>query len=334
MKSSEVLLTLRQNLISGFKKYEVILMPIIRFLINIGLLYMLKERTSYTGALSSVIVTIIIALVGAVVSAEWILIASIFLVPIYLIPSSLIIAAMAFAILASLYILYGRFFPKESLFIIATIVAFPINMELLVPIVAALFGNIASMVAIIIGLLLKFILPQLSANLTVVEKNQTTESLEKLLAMDFKALIADQTMLIMITVFLVVFMTIYLIKKLSIDYGPYIAIMIGAVMNIMGFGLAKIFFVDIEIDLIRIVIETILMSLIGVVIQFFSIALDYQRAENVNFEDDDNYYYVRIVPKIKLSFKQNKVKRVYTDEEHLHHDNRINLSGDHFNQEI
>ena len=116
-----------------------------------------------------------------------------------------------------------------------------------------------------------------------------------------------------------VFSVIYIIRKQAIDYGPYIAIGVGAIMNIIGFGLASIFFEDIGISLVSIIIESILFSLIAGVMQFLSGVLDYQRAETVNFEDDDNYYYVKIVPKIKLNFKEKEVKKVYTSTNSMNH---------------
>jgi hypothetical protein len=37
---------------------------------------------------------------------------------------------------------------------------------------------------------------------------------------------------------------------------------------------------------------------IACVMVFFDVLLDYDKAENVQFQDEDNYYYVKIVPKI------------------------------------
>lgn len=44
----------------------------------------------------------------------------------------------------------------------------------------------------------------------------------------------------------------------------------------------------------------------GVVIQFIFMNLDYARTENVQFEDDEYYYYVKAVPK-KMIAKEEKV---------------------------
>ena len=318
MKSSEALLTIRQNLISIFKQYEMILLPIIRFIVSFIGLHMLIDAVAYTGTLSHIIPMIAIALIGAFASAEWIEVASIFLVFVTLLPSNPILAGLFFLALIMIYILYGRLFPRESLLIMGILVAFAMHIELIVPIVAALFGSYACIISISIGTVIWFIMPELRASLPndIANKDQIIDTINQLINFDFKSLLANETMMVVIIIFFIVFSIIYIIRKLPIDYGAYIAICIGAIMNIVGFGLASIFFIDIHINLVSVSIKTIIFSLLAVVMQFLSGVLDYQRAETVNFEDDDNYYYVKIVPKIKLRSKQKKVKKVYTDLEH------------------
>ena len=322
MNFSEMLLIIRQNLISILKKYELILLPIIRFIISFSVLQMLKEATHYTGALSGLLVISALSLIGAFASAQLIEICSIFLVIIFVAPSNPIMAVILFIILSMIYILYGRIFPKESMLVIVTMVAFSIKMELAVPIIGALVGSYISVVAIMIGIIIWFMIPKLQMIVpsTGLDKAELVDALTQLLAADFKALVSDQMMMVMLVVCFIVFTCIYLIKKLSIDYGAYIAIVIGAVMNILGFGLGEVFLLDSHINFVRVSIETIGISLVAVVIQFLSIALDYQRAETVNFEDDDNYYYVKIIPKIKLNSKHKKEKKVYTDLAHTSYD--------------
>ena len=43
---------------------------------------------------------------------------------------------------------------------------------------------------------------------------------------------------------------------------------------------------------------------------FFIKNLDYSRVENVSFEDDEYYYYVTAVPKIRLTEEEKHIKRI------------------------
>lgn len=332
MKYNEVLLTVRQNLISAFKRYEYLIVPFLRFILSFSALRMLKSATSYEGVLGGVISLLGISLIGAFTSAECIEVCTIFIVCIFVASYNPILAILLFLGLCGIYILFGRFFPKESILIFVTLIAFSIKMELAVPILAALIGSYACVIAILIGIALWYILPEISVILAgaSLEKDQLIDTLTKLLSIDYKGLFTNQTMMIMMIVFFTVFTAIYIIRKQAIDYGPYIAIGVGAVMGIIGFCMATIFFVDTDIHLIKVVVETILFSLAAVVVQFLSVVLDYQRAEVVSFEDDDNLYYVKIVPKIHMNFKHKKVKKVYTGASQNSHFDRSIMNDDDF----
>ncbi|MFQ7714203.1 MAG: hypothetical protein ACLRI8_07330 [Agathobacter rectalis] len=58
--------------------------------------------------------------------------------------------------------------------------------------------------------------------------------------------------------------------------------------------------------IIWLVLSTVAAIFAGVVIQFIFMNLDYARTENVQFEDDEYYYYVKAVPK-KMIAKEEKV---------------------------
>lgn len=315
MKSNEVLLTIRQNLISAYKKGEIFILPILKFILCLSTLRILKGVTRYDGAWGSIFILMGIALVGAFASAETVELVAILISVIFLLPANPIFAAVLFIGLIMLYILFGRLFPKESLLIIVMLVAFSINMEIGIPIIAALFGGYASIIAIVIATMLWYLLPEIGGILPPLptDKGEMLEVFRTLVSIDFKALFMNKTMMVVCIVFLIVFTVVYIIRKLPMDYGPYIAIGIGAVMNIIGFGLASIFFVDIEVNIVLVLIETIIYCCVAIVIQFLSIVLDYQSAESVEFEDDDNYYYVKIVPKIKLDIAQKNAPKVYTN---------------------
>jgi hypothetical protein len=58
------------------------------------------------------------------------------------------------------------------------------------------------------------------------------------------------------------------------------------------------------------VVSVIVGGLISLIItwflQFFLHSVDYTKAEKVQFEDDEYYYYVKAVPKIKVNIQKNK----------------------------
>lgn len=314
MKSNEALLTIRQNLITVFKKYEYIIIPVLKFILCFSALRMLIQNIGYEGIFKNIFIQLVISLIGAFVSAGCIGIGTILLASLLVMANNMILGTMLFLFLCLVYILYGHLFPKESLMIIVMLVALGIRLELLVPIITALFGSYISVGALLIGIMIWYYVPSLMQVLPTgpIDKNHILDTVNQLISLDYKVLLLNKEMLVMMVIVFIVFSGVYFIRKQPIDYGPYIAISVGGVLNILGFGLGKIFFPNLSIDLIMVVVMTILACIVACCMQFLSIALDYQRAEVVNFEDDDNYYYVKIVPKIHIGAKKKVVKHVYS----------------------
>lgn len=315
MKSNEALLSMRQNIISEFKKYEYIILPFMKFILIFSAIHMLITATNYTGALSGVIAVMFLALIGTFVSAQWILIGSILLTTLFILPANPIFAILMFILLTILYLAFMRLFPKEGLLTLVTLMAFAINVPLILPIIIALLGGYICIVMMIIGVIVWFMVPELTAVIqtTTLNKSEIVDLATSVSKTDFNALLMDEKMLSVVVVFFIVFSVVYIIRKQSIDYAPYIAIGVGMVVNILGFGLAILFFDDIGMKMGSIILWTVIGGIVAVVVQFFSVALDYQRSEVVQFEDDDNYYYVKVVPKINVKVKHTTVKHVYTN---------------------
>ena len=315
MKSNEALLSMRQNIISEFKKYEYIILHFMKFILIFSAIHMLITATNYTGALSGVIAVMFLALIGTFVSAQWILIGSILLTTLFILPANPIFAILMFILLTILYLAFMRLFPKEGLLTLVTLMAFAINVPLILPIIVALLGGYICIVMMIIGVIVWFMVPELTAVIqtTTLNKSEIVDLATSVSKTDFNALLMDEKMLSVVVVFFIVFSVVYIIRKQSIDYAPYIAIGVGMVVNILGFGLAILFFDDIGMKMGSIILWTVIGGIVAVVVQFFSVALDYQRSEVVQFEDDDNYYYVKVVPKINVKVKHTTVKHVYTN---------------------
>ena len=48
----------------------------------------------------------------------------------------------------------------------------------------------------------------------------------------------------------------------------------------------------------------------GLVLELLFFSVDYSRTENIQFEDDEYYYYVKAVPKVGVAVPEKKVKRI------------------------
>lgn len=56
-------------------------------------------------------------------------------------------------------------------------------------------------------------------------------------------------------------------------------------------------------------------AVVGLILELFFFAVDYAKSENLQFEDDEYYYYVKAVPKLSVPAKEKQIKRINKREE-------------------
>lgn len=67
-------------------------------------------------------------------------------------------------------------------------------------------------------------------------------------------------------------------------------------------------------DIPVLIISNIITLAVGIVFVFLFKEYDYSRIERTRFEDDDYYYYVTAIPKIKLSNEKTVIKDITAGE--------------------
>ena len=118
-------------------------------------------------------------------------------------------------------------------------------------------------------------------------------------------------MLIIIAAFAVTVIMVYLIRKLSVDYAWTIAIVSGALLDIVILMVGDLIY-DANFSIGGVILGSIAAMAAAFVVQFFRFNLDYSRTEKVQFEDDEYYYYVKAVPKMTVATPEKKVKKITT----------------------
>ena len=125
----------------------------------------------------------------------------------------------------------------------------------------------------------------------------------------------NKEMLFTIAAFAVTITVVYLIRRMSVDYAWTIAIIAGALTDVVLLLVGDLMF-DTNVSFGGIIIGTIIAVLIAKVVEFFSFNLDYSRTEKVQFEDDEYYYYVKAIPKFTVSTPSRTVKRINATRKH------------------
>lgn len=312
MTPGEQILIMRQKIIQIYKSYQRVILPLGKFIAVLGILLAINNTIGVIKPLTGPVVTFSIALISGFLSASLMMILIMGIVAAHILSANFVIGVGLLGVFIVSYVLFIRLYPKESLLIVLTIVAFNLNMEYVILLIVPLFGGMACLVALIMGVAVSFIQTPL---ISVIQTSEVIEKIQDaatpVLDMLNQNMLNNKEMFVTMAMFLVVFIVIYAIRNLAIDYAPYVAVGVGAVINLLGFGLA-ILFLELEINLLGLMLTTVVGAVIAILSAVLLRPLDYSRAETVQFEDEDNYYYVKVIPKICISMDTTKVKQVYT----------------------
>ncbi|MGL5676102.1 MAG: hypothetical protein ACRDDX_06800 [Cellulosilyticaceae bacterium] len=309
---NEALILLRTKSIKFFKTYEKWLIGVAKYLGVVLVLALINQRIGYMEPLTRSYVVIGIAALSMFLSNQSIQFIIMGIVAVHLMVFNLVIGMSTFVAFVILYIAFIRLYPKESMLIIGTMLAFVCKCEYILLFIGAALGTYACGIAIGIGVIGSYC----SQAVQVVV--QSTDGSKDLLAMGQQfaetligKCLMNPNMLGTLVIFLIVFTGMYWIKKQAVDYAPYIALTIGVVMSLLGVGLGVIF-LKMQVQLGQQAIITCIGGVITAIVLVMYKPLDYSRAEVVQFEDEENVYYVKVVPKFCMHLEPKKVEQIYT----------------------
>ena len=312
MKILTKLLEFRGMARSFFQKYQLIIEPVFRFFISYMAFHTINGALAYNTRVANPVIELAMAAVGAFVPPVVLILMCALLAILQVYSASPILAALVVVIFAVLYCFIARFSGKYGYAVVAVPILFVFKMPYLIPL---LLGMIATPMAIFptaSGVIVYFVFKVIQEAAT----RQDITSLDATLALYIDVvnnLFKHKEMFITAAIFAAVIFVMWLVRKLRFEFVFELTIVLGAIINILGFLLANLQ-LDINVGTGSMILGTILSMLLVFIAQFFRVVLDYTSVEHVQFEDDDYYYYVKAVPKIDVSMLQKNVT-TFSDEE-------------------
>ena len=131
-------------------------------------------------------------------------------------------------------------------------------------------------------------------------------------------MISNSEILLCLFTFLIILLVSRQLYRAKFSYAWHISIPISGIIYALVY-LYGSFFLELESSVVDVIVSVVLSVLVLEVIQFFKNVVDFSRVENLQFEDDEYYYYVKAVPKIKVTEKEFNVKKINTKRSGLIH---------------
>lgn len=302
------LLVIKQTLLSIYSRYEVYITPLLKFLLALFTLLLINSRLGYMGSLNKLTLVLIVALMCSFMPMNFIVLVGAVFSILHLYAFSMECAAVIGAGFLLLFLLYLRFSPKDTLVVVLMPICFLMRIPYVIPISMGLVGGPASAVSVACGVIVYYMLRYVTQNETAIASMADEETAAKFKSI-IDGLLKNKEMVVIIAAFATTVIVVYLLRRLSLDYAWTIAMIAGAVVNIMVLLVGDLIF-DTKQSLLSMLLGTVISFLIVLVLQFFVFYVDYSRTENVQFEDDEYYYYVKAVPKVTVARTDKKVKQI------------------------
>ena len=304
------LLVMKEYIKSFYAKYEEFIVPVLKFGLALILFITINSRLGYMEAINNPALVLVAALLCSFLPLGVML----FLCAAFLLAHvvALSLECTAVLLLAYLFILvfYLRFSGKNHLVLLVTPLLFVWKIPYLMPLAAGLFGTPAAAVPVVCGVVLYYVLSYVTGNAAALGAAEADSMLQRFRDVT-SGVMQNREMVIVAAAFAITVLLVYGIRRMSIDYSRALAILVGALADIVILLVGDLIY-DANFSIGGVIFGSIIGAALALLMQFFHFNLDYARTEKVQFEDDEYYYYVKAVPKMAVAAPEKRVKRITT----------------------
>lgn len=278
-----------------YSKYSVYINPVLKFLLSLFLLMMINGKMGYMEKITNGSIVLMASLFCSFMPLAFLGVLASLFVLLHFYALSLEVAIVAVVVLCLMYILYLRFAPGESLVVLLMPILFTLKIPYLMPLAAGLLGSPFSIVSVAFGVVLSYLINYAGDNEEMLAAANSENIVTKLRTI-VDSMIGNKSMICMIICFSVVLILVYFVRRMSFNHSWKVAAAGGAVTNII---LMTICLLGLRLDysMAGILFGSIIAAGLCLIIEFFAHGLDYRKIENLQFEDEEYFYYVKAVPK-------------------------------------
>ena len=301
------LLEFKEKLKAFYAKGGIYIRYVCNFVLAFLSMFAMSRKIGGNGIISNPLICIALSIVCAFLPVNiTVVIVTIYMI-INLFTLSLELAMIALGVMIVIYLLYFRFAPKTGFIMILTPILFFLKLPYVVPVVAALTVGMTGIVPAVSGVFIYYIITFAANYSTAISTLDVNNALQNINFI-FNNILTNKELVTIVVSFAVVITMIYFIKRLSVNYSAIIAVIAGcvtdALIQIIAFAVLSVNF-----SIIGMIAGHIAAIIVGLVINFFIMSVDYTATEYVQFEDDDYYYYVKAVPKMSVARKNVTIKK-------------------------
>lgn len=304
------LLIIKEKLRKIYSSNSMYIISGIKFVVSLLSLLIMNYYIGYMAGLQNPVVSIMISAICSVlpINVIVVIISLTMILNMYGIAAEIAIVAVLMYIV--MYIFYFRFSTRYGYVLLLMPILFFLKIPFIMPLIIGASMSPAAIVAMIFGTIVFYMMQYGSEEAVLIVNGMSDSGLDK--ASSFVSRLLDnKEMIVMILAFTIAALLVYGIRKMSIDHSVTIGIIVGGILeSIIILCATYVLEIDGIFKIWMVCVFTLVSISLMYILQFFILAVDYSRTEYTQFEDDDYYYYVKAVPKIKVTATDVKVKHI------------------------
>lgn len=292
----------------GIRKFvlqrEMIFLRLWNVIVAFVGLMAVKDNFGYNKTISETWICLVLALTGILLPMRGVaFVICVFLV-VNVVSLNLQVALVAAGMVIIGYLLCAYFHSKNTY----NMAVVPILTSMGCPFVATLgtglMSNINELCSLLCGTVTAFYLHVIKTNAASILDETVEVSVIGLLK---EHMLQDKMFYFTLVAVTVMFLIVYLFRQATISMSWLIANVAGVVAE-FTIMLAGYLLTNQKGEISSLIVGNIVVLAVGFILNYFVLDLDYSRIEKVQFEDDDYYYYVTAVPKIRIASEEKEIK--------------------------
>lgn len=285
----------------------------VQFVVALTAFYLINDNVGFLSMAASPAATLALAVICTFFPPIITVLAATALILVHMYAVSLGVLAVTAMVFLIMYIFYFRLTPKMAMVVLLTPIAFMLNIPYVIPIAYGLAATPVCLVAISCGTIVYYMMDYVKTAASGLE-GQGADGIMAQVSAYVKQVFQSKEMWVVIVAFIICFLLVYTLRRQAMDHAWKISIGAGAVANVILIVIGDIA-LGVHTSYVSLIVGNIAAVLIGLILELFFFSVDYARSENLQYEDDEYYYYVKAVPKLSVATPEKTVKRINERQE-------------------
>ena len=297
---------LREQIRKLITEHESVLSGVIKGIMTFIALRVIVSSFGYSEVLSQLWLQLVVSVLCAFVPMSALALVIEVYIVLELLSLSRMVALVAVIFFAVSYILCGLYHGRGYHNLPGITVTYQMHIPYLLPLESGLLENVSDVTTIICGAVVSYYLKGVKDHASQILDNKDSVSVADILT---EGLVTNVMFYVYMTALVVMFLVVYAIRNRNMAHSWLIATTVGVVSEFLIL-LAGYLLTSRTSQIPWLIGGNLIVLLIGFATNYLVLDLDYNRAQKVQFEDDEYYYYVTAVPKIRLTEETKEVKKI------------------------